>query len=96
MPVTSKTAPKNKLGIMLKTLYEFITLYFLFKILFLAPTVLTLIEMKGAKLEPQKRVHSPQLAAGLASESENSKLPYGRSSPQLAAGSFNKDLLDEF
>jgi hypothetical protein len=26
--------------------------------------------------EPQKRAHSPQLAAGLASESENSKLPY--------------------
>ena len=45
-------------------------------------------------VEPQKRAHSPQSAkalwrTGLASESENNKLPYGRSSPQLAAGSFN-------
>ena len=31
--------------------------------------------------EPQKREHSPKLAAGLASESENSKLPYGRRFP---------------
>jgi hypothetical protein len=29
------------------------------------------------------------LLRGLASESKNDKLPYGRSSPQLAAGSFN-------
>jgi len=29
-------------------------------------------------VEPQKRALTPQLAAGLASESENSKLPYGR------------------
>ena len=29
-------------------------------------------------IEPQKRALTPQLAAGLASESENSKLPYGR------------------
>jgi len=26
----------------------------------------------------KKRAHSPQLAEGLASESENDKLPYGR------------------
>ena len=31
--------------------------------------------------EPQKRAHSTQLAAGLASGSENSKLPYGRIFP---------------
>ena len=30
------------------------------------------------KVELQKRAHSSQLAAGLANESENSKLPYGR------------------
>ena len=39
--------------------------------------------------EPQKRAHSPLLAAGLASESKNSKLHYGRRFPLLAAGSFN-------
>ena len=33
------------------------------------------------KVEPQKRAHSPWLAAGLASESQNSKLPYGRRFP---------------
>ncbi len=37
-------------------------------------------------LEPRKRAHSPLLAAGLASESENEKLPYGEDSPWLAAG----------
>ena len=36
--------------------------------------------------EPQKRAHSPQLAAGLASESENSKLPYGRRFPAAWCG----------
>jgi len=35
----------------------------------------------GSLPEPQKRADSPQLAAGLASESENSKLPYGRRFP---------------
>ena len=34
------------------------------------------------------RAHSPQLAAGLVSESDERKLPYG-DSPWLAAGSFN-------
>ncbi|MBU4344199.1 MAG: nucleotidyltransferase domain-containing protein [Proteobacteria bacterium] len=46
--------------------------------------------------EPQKRAHSPLLAAGLASESKNSKPPYvaakhcrqAEHSLQLAAGSF--------
>jgi hypothetical protein len=36
--------------------------------------------------EPQKRAHSPQLAAGLASEFENSKLPYGRRFPAACCG----------
>jgi hypothetical protein len=36
--------------------------------------------------EARKRAHSPLLAAGLASESENEKLPYGEDSPWLAAG----------
>jgi len=36
--------------------------------------------------EPRKRAHSPLHAAGLASESENEKLPYGEDSPWLAAG----------
>lgn len=40
----------------------------------------------GADLEPQKRAHSPQLAAGLASESENSKFPYGRRFPAASCG----------
>jgi len=39
-----------------------------------------------APLEPRKRAHSPLLAVGLASESENEKLPYGEDSPWLAAG----------
>jgi hypothetical protein len=40
------------------------------------------------QFELRKRAHSPQLAAGLASVSENGKLPYGRRSLQLAAGIF--------
>ena len=36
--------------------------------------------------EPQKRAHSSQLAAGLASESGNSKLPYGRRFPEVSCG----------
>lgn len=36
--------------------------------------------------EPQERAHSPKLAAGLASESENSKLPYGRRFPEACCG----------
>ena len=36
--------------------------------------------------EPQKRAHSPQLAAGLASESKNSKLHYGRRFPAACGG----------
>ena len=35
-------------------------------------------ELVPVSVEPQKRAHSTQLSAGLASESENSKLPYGR------------------
>jgi len=37
-------------------------------------------------VEPQKRAHSPLLAAGLASESKNSKLPYGRRFPAACGG----------
>jgi hypothetical protein len=37
-------------------------------------------------LGPRKRAHSLLLAAGLASESENEKLPYGEDSRWLAAG----------
>ena len=36
--------------------------------------------------EPQKRAHSPLLAAGLGSESQNSKLPYGRRLPAACCG----------
>jgi hypothetical protein len=36
--------------------------------------------------EPQKGAHSPLLAAGLASESKNSKLPYGRRFPAACGG----------
>ncbi|MFH1581826.1 MAG: DNA mismatch repair endonuclease MutL [Pseudomonadota bacterium] len=36
--------------------------------------------------EPQKRAHSPLLAAGLASESKNSKLHYGRRFPATCGG----------
>jgi hypothetical protein len=39
-----------------------------------------------AVIEPQKRAHSPQLAAGLASESENGKVPYGRRFPAACCG----------
>ncbi len=38
------------------------------------------------KVEPQKRAYSPWLAAGLASESQNSKLPYGRRFPAACCG----------
>ena len=38
------------------------------------------------KNEPQKRAHSPLLAAGLASESKNGKLPYGRRFPAACGG----------
>ncbi|MBC8199083.1 MAG: tetraacyldisaccharide 4'-kinase [Desulfobacterales bacterium] len=43
------------------------------------------------KIEPQKRAHSPQSAkalwrTGLASESENSKVPYGRRFPAACCG----------
>jgi hypothetical protein len=37
-------------------------------------------------LNRQKRAHSPQLAAGLASESKIGKIPYREDSLQLAAG----------
>jgi len=46
-----------------------------------------LLEQKLHKaVEPQKRAHSPLLAAGLASESKNSKLPYGRRFPAACGG----------
>jgi hypothetical protein len=38
--------------------------------------------------EPRKRAHSP-LAAGLASVSENGKLPYGRGFPAACCRVFN-------
>jgi hypothetical protein len=44
------------------------------------------VENVNEYFEPQKRAHSQRLAAGLASESENEKLPYGENSPWLAAG----------
>lgn len=37
-------------------------------------------------VEPQKRAHSPLLEAGLASESKNSELPYGRRFPAACGG----------
>ncbi len=37
-------------------------------------------------VEPQKRAHFPQLAAGLASASENGKLPYGQRFPAACCG----------
>ena len=42
-------------------------------------------------VEPQKRAHSPELAAGLASESENGKLPYGRRFPAACCGELQTD-----
>ena len=48
------------------------------------------------KFEPQKRAHSPQLAAGLASESENSKLPYGRRFPAACCGELQFRICFEF
>ncbi len=50
----------------------------------------------GSLPEPQKRVHSPQLAAGLASESENSKLPYGRRFPAACCGELQSSGNDIF
>lgn len=47
---------------------------------------------KNTFLEPQKRAHSPQLAVGLASESENSKLPYGRRFPAACCVELQTDL----
>ena len=44
------------------------------------------IGKEADKLNRYKRAHSPQLAAGLASESKMSKLPYREDSLQLAAG----------
>jgi len=41
-------------------------------------------------VEPQKRAHSPLLAAGLASESKNSKHPYGRRFPAACGGELQK------
>jgi len=40
----------------------------------------------STSFEPQKRAHSPLLAAGLASESKNGKLPYGRRFPAACSG----------
>jgi hypothetical protein len=48
-----------------------------------------LYDLKAFSLDPlnrQKRAHSPQLAAGLASESKIGKIPYREDSLQLAAG----------
>jgi len=45
---------------------------------------------KKIGFEPQKRVHSPQLAAGLASESKMINFLTVEDSLQLAAGFFNK------
>ncbi|MBU4345541.1 MAG: hydroxymethylbilane synthase [Proteobacteria bacterium] len=44
------------------------------------------------RIEPQKRAHSPLLAAGLASESKNSKLPYGRRFPAACGGELQKNI----
>ncbi len=41
-------------------------------------------------LEPQKRAYSAQLAAALASESKNGKLPYGRRFPAACCGELQK------
>jgi hypothetical protein len=46
-------------------------------------------------LEPIKRGHSPQLAAGLASVYKMSRVPYGEDSPWLAAGSLQILGMDE-
>ena len=40
----------------------------------------------GAPLEPQKRVYSPRLATGLASESKIDSIPYGRRFPVACGG----------
>ena len=46
--------------------------------------------LETAAFEPQKRALTTQLAAGLASESENSKLPYGRRFPAASCGELQK------
>ncbi|MBC8198474.1 MAG: RNB domain-containing ribonuclease [Desulfobacteraceae bacterium] len=51
----------------------------------LRPAISVMVKLSRF-FEPQKRAHSPQLAAGLASESENSKLPYGRRFPATCCG----------
>ncbi|MDO9565783.1 MAG: hypothetical protein Q7J15_03485 [Candidatus Desulfaltia sp.] len=51
------------------------------------------IRLQNNKAEPQKRAHSPQLAAGFASESENSKLPYGRRFPAACCGELQLKLI---
>jgi len=48
----------------------------------------------AAEVEPQKRAHSPLLAAENASESKNSKLPYGRRFPAACAGELQKGKYD--
>ena len=48
--------------------------------------LIILLSALNGNAEPQKRAHSPQLAAGNASESENSKLPYGRRFPAASCG----------
>ena len=50
--------------------------------------------LKPDIVEPQKRAHSPLLAAGLASESKNSKLPYGRRFPAASSGELQPNLVD--
>ncbi|MCK4468362.1 MAG: exodeoxyribonuclease V subunit gamma, partial [Desulfobacterales bacterium] len=45
--------------------------------------------------EPQKRAHSPLLAAGIASESKNSKLHYGRRFPAACGGEL-QNVYDNF
>jgi hypothetical protein len=44
------------------------------------------VTKKTSFLNRQQRAHSPQLAAGLASESKIGKIPYREDSLQLAAG----------
>lgn len=48
-------------------------------------------EVISLPLEPKKRAHPPLLAAGLASESKNSKLPYGRRFPAACGGELQKE-----
>jgi len=46
------------------------------------------------QFEPQKRAHSPLLAAGLVSESKNSTLHYGRRFPAACGGELQSDVAD--